>query len=197
MLGLKTLVLQPDFTPETIFPIKKVPVEVAIVNVLEGSWTCLQHYDRPVLTASRNDLMWPSIVVLKKMYKQYEDARLTNEALFYRDHGICQYCQKALTISTTTRDHVVPRCRGGPDEWENVVASCQSCNALKDDKQPVGIWKPKTRPYQPSMKELFEQMKDFPLEVDDLTWTDFIGPWRGEVKLSQRAKKVFGLEGVV
>ena len=33
-------------------------------------------------------------------------------------------------------DHVLPRSRGGPHTWENVVASCRSCNARKEDRLP-------------------------------------------------------------
>jgi 5-methylcytosine-specific restriction endonuclease McrA len=33
-------------------------------------------------------------------------------------------------------DHVVPRSRGGPHVWENVVAACQRCNAHKKDRTP-------------------------------------------------------------
>jgi len=33
---------------------------------------------------------------------------------------------KHLTI-----DHVVPRCRGGGDTWENLVVACSHCNTKK------------------------------------------------------------------
>lgn len=34
--------------------------------------------------------------------------------------------KKRLTI-----DHVIPRCRGGEDTWENLVVACSSCNTKK------------------------------------------------------------------
>ena len=48
--------------------------------------------------------------------------------IYKRDNHTCQYCgaTKHLTI-----DHVIPRCRGGGDTWENLVVACSSCNTKK------------------------------------------------------------------
>jgi hypothetical protein len=48
--------------------------------------------------------------------------------IYKRDNHTCQYCgaTKHLTI-----DHVIPRCRGGEDTWENLVVACSSCNTKK------------------------------------------------------------------
>jgi 5-methylcytosine-specific restriction endonuclease McrA len=48
--------------------------------------------------------------------------------IYKRDGYTCQYCgaTKHLTI-----DHVIPRCRGGGDTWENLVVACSSCNTKK------------------------------------------------------------------
>jgi 5-methylcytosine-specific restriction endonuclease McrA len=46
----------------------------------------------------------------------------------------CQYCGGAA--NDLTLDHVVPRSRGGPTSWENVVACCRRCNARKRDRTP-------------------------------------------------------------
>jgi 5-methylcytosine-specific restriction endonuclease McrA len=55
---------------------------------------------------------------------------LNRRAVFARDHHRCQYCGAAAE----NIDHVVPRSRGGQHTWDNVVASCQPCNARKGDK---------------------------------------------------------------
>ena len=55
-----------------------------------------------------------------------------SRALIYkRDNNKCQYCgaTRSLTI-----DHVIPRCRGGQDTWENLVVACSSCNVKKGSK---------------------------------------------------------------
>ena len=33
-------------------------------------------------------------------------------------------------------DHVIPRSKGGPHTWENVVAACRRCNTRKEDRLP-------------------------------------------------------------
>ena len=48
--------------------------------------------------------------------------------IYSRDNHTCQYCG---ATSRLTIDHVVPRCRGGGDTWENLVVACSSCNTKK------------------------------------------------------------------
>lgn len=59
---------------------------------------------------------------------------LTNRALFERDNYQCLYCGKYLAYPLLTRDHIVPRSRGGRDRWKNVVAACRRCNQHKGSR---------------------------------------------------------------
>ena len=61
---------------------------------------------------------------------------LTNANLFARDRQHCMYCGNRHARGSLTRDHVVPRSRGGLDVWTNVVAACRRCNRLKDNRTP-------------------------------------------------------------
>ena len=61
---------------------------------------------------------------------------LTNIALFGRDRHLCLYCGRVFAPAMLTRDHVVPRSRGGDDEWDNVVAACKRCNHHKGNRLP-------------------------------------------------------------
>ena len=58
---------------------------------------------------------------------------LTNRELFRRDHFMCAYCGKMFKDQKLTRDHIIPRSRGGEDKWMNVVTACDKCNRKKDD----------------------------------------------------------------
>jgi len=58
---------------------------------------------------------------------------LTNKALFRRDLNMCAYCGKTPGLSHLTRDHIIPRSKGGVDKWNNVVTSCGPCNKHKSD----------------------------------------------------------------
>lgn len=53
--------------------------------------------------------------------------------VFKRDKHRCQYCGSR---SRLTLDHVIPRSRGGPNTWENLIAACESCNGTKGDRTP-------------------------------------------------------------
>ena len=59
---------------------------------------------------------------------------LTNQALFGRDRNTCLYCGGEFRDFELTRDHLVPRSRGGHDTWDNVVAACKRCNHHKGDR---------------------------------------------------------------
>lgn len=56
---------------------------------------------------------------------------LTNKALFNRDHHLCLYCGKKFSAIELTRDHVVPKQKGGKDTWTNCVTACRRCNHRK------------------------------------------------------------------
>jgi hypothetical protein len=62
---------------------------------------------------------------------------LSNRELFVRDRNLCAYCGNVFPLKGLTRDHVMPRSKGGPDEWNNVVTCCKPCNQRKDDKTPT------------------------------------------------------------
>ncbi len=82
---------------------------------------------------------------------------LTNEALFSRDNYLCMYCGGKFSSNMLTRDHVLPRSRGGGDEWENVVTACKPCNARKDNMTIKEAEKINIRllavPYRPNLAE--------------------------------------------
>ena len=53
--------------------------------------------------------------------------------IYKRDGYECVYCgsKKHLTL-----DHVLPKSRGGSNEWTNLVTCCSKCNRQKDNKTP-------------------------------------------------------------
>lgn len=64
--------------------------------------------------------------------------RAINNAVAIRDGHYCQYCGADLLESvnammTITRDHIVPRGRGGTNSPDNLVCCCTVCNSLKSN----------------------------------------------------------------
>ena len=67
---------------------------------------------------------------------------LSNRELFRRDQHTCLYCGGQFLEKDLTRDHVVPRSRGGKNAWANVVTACKRCNNHKGDRLPEEIGMP-------------------------------------------------------
>jgi 5-methylcytosine-specific restriction endonuclease McrA len=200
--GLRTLLLTLDYSPVSVFPLSTMPAEEAIKAVLNDSCILVEEYHRRILTPSRHDLFWPSVIANKTGFSHKNDVRLKKETLFYRDEGKCQFCHTELTLhkgpKEITRDHVTPKVMGGKDVWENCVAACSRCNLGKGSNAPKGIWVPKKRATRPSFREILEKRSHFPIVVDDEKWIDYLGmPWNAEVivrkphamKSAQRKRK--------
>ena len=60
---------------------------------------------------------------------------LSNKTLFGRDRYVCAYCGKHHpNYHSLSRDHIMPKSRGGENTWMNVVTACKDCNAKKGHK---------------------------------------------------------------
>lgn len=44
---------------------------------------------------------------------------------------VCPYCLKSFPLTQATRDHVVPKSRGGSNDPSNIALSCAECNQEK------------------------------------------------------------------
>lgn len=81
----------------------------------------------------------PVIALTGTDARRYECApvALSNPTLFARDHHTCLYCGQEYGAEALSRDHVVPRARGGTDTWCNVVTACRPCNRRKGCHTPA------------------------------------------------------------
>ena len=179
-IGLRTLVLNSNYLPISLFPLHTIPVEDAITRVFNGTCHTVLEYPRKILTRTK-DLHWPSVVARTDTKLVKERVKLSCETIYYRDHGKCQYCEKQLTLGSVTMDHVIPESKGGGFTWENIVSACETCNSLKSDAPPVGRWAPKQKPFKPSYFQLLSNRKKFPIRIDDERWMGFIGNWEADV----------------
>ncbi len=62
--------------------------------------------------------------------------KFTRSNVYLRDRHRCQYCGTTRAAEELTLDHVLPRSRGGPTNWSNIVVSCFRCNSRKADRMP-------------------------------------------------------------
>jgi 5-methylcytosine-specific restriction endonuclease McrA len=65
-----------------------------------------------------------------------KEVKFTRHNIFERDRNTCQYCGRVFDRSELNLDHVIPRDRGGPTTWENIVCSCIACNTRKANRTP-------------------------------------------------------------
>lgn len=62
--------------------------------------------------------------------------KFSRRSVFARDDHTCQYCGRRFNASQLSLDHVIPRSRGGPTSWENIVCACRQCNVRKGGRTP-------------------------------------------------------------
>lgn len=132
----------------TYEPLCVVPGRRAVVLVLSAKAVAVAESD-DVLHSARADVAVPAVVRLTRFVKVPYRATvpLTRKAVFARDGGRCVYCGAAAT----SLDHVVPRSRGGPHSWDNVVSACGRCNHVKADRGVHELgWRLKRVPVAPS-----------------------------------------------
>jgi len=191
MKHYKTLVLNAGYQPISLFPeIHAIPAEDAVTRVYNLQLpTCrvVAEYDEYIKTPTYK-IKWPAVIA--RIRHEQGDLRtaLKAETLYYRDHGICAYCGKNLTLQSNqhnsiTMDHVHPKSKGGLANWDNTVASCPNCNHTKSNALPVGKWRPSHKSYTPSYWDLLKARRKFPITIYHESWMDFIGEWEAEVKL--------------
>lgn len=124
----RTLVLNAGFEPLAVVSLRR-----AIVLVLTGKAVVLAT-DGPGVRSSSVVLDRPSVILLSR-YVRVPRARtmpVSRQGVLRRDAQRCAYCRGPAT----TVDHVLPRSRGGPDSWENLVACCVRCNNVKGNRTP-------------------------------------------------------------
>ena len=106
------LVLNYDFTPLNVTSFRR-----GFVLVNKGKAEIIRSDEKPLTNGYKN-FVKPLII------------RLLNYIKYYNQ---CVYCgsKKQLTI-----DHVLPKSRGGKNEWTNLVTCCFKCNVKKANRTP-------------------------------------------------------------
>lgn len=123
-------------------------------------------------------------VILLMMYDRMpkKEVKFTRHNIFERDRNTCQYCGNQFDRKELNLDHVVPRDRGGPTSWENIVCSCIPCNTRKSNKTPFEagmslIRKPKRPKWRPfvQINLMFSHHKSWKHFIDIAYWNVELG----------------------
>ncbi|WP_166422754.1 HNH endonuclease [Paraglaciecola sp. 20A4] len=100
-------------------------------------------YSKRVLRGGWNDQGLQSRLALSsiigcegKVTRPCGKVPLNNRFLFRRDNYLCMYCGQKFRMTELTRDHIMPRSKGGRDIWTNCASACTRCNCFKADRTP-------------------------------------------------------------
>lgn len=139
-------------------PLSVITVPRAINLILAGKAVVVEqsgHFLRTV----RDKYPIPSVIALRTyMNVPRRRAHWSRKGVLVRDGYTCIYCgaqtgtaerSKVLVKSDFTVDHILPRSRGGKDQWTNTACACYTCNHRKGSRLPneAGmklLWEPKT-----------------------------------------------------
>jgi 5-methylcytosine-specific restriction endonuclease McrA len=122
------LVLNYDYTPLNITSIRR-----GFVLVDKGKAEIIKSDENPIVTGYKTFVRPLIIRLLNYIKHKTKTIRASRTRIYKRDNYQCVYCgsNKELTL-----DHVVPKSKGGGNEWTNLVTSCFKCNLKKGSKSP-------------------------------------------------------------
>jgi len=101
--------------------------------------------------------------------------RPTRKGIFTRDGYRCVYC--GTNHLPLTIDHVIPKVRGGKDEWDNLVCCCTKCNNVKGDRllEDAGMLL-RSKPHRPKCLPYISYHK-FMAALRNPRWQDYLAPY--------------------
>lgn len=168
-----TLILNADAQPISMLPLTVESWKEAIKLFWIGRAEVLHEYDRWVVCSPSVSLKVPAVIILKEYVSAPRDVSYSRENILLRDEYRCQYCgsEHHHNHSELTLDHVIPRFHGGKSTFNNIVASCASCNLEKSHFLKM---KPNIKPRKPTYYELVNKMKKFPLVIGHESWNHYL-----------------------
>lgn len=122
------LVLNYDYTPLNITSIKR-----GFILVDKGKAEIIKSDETPIVAGYKKYVRPVIIRLLNYIKFRIRNFRVNRQRVYRRDNYECVYCgsKKELTL-----DHVLPKSRGGRNDWNNLVTSCTKCNTKKGNKTP-------------------------------------------------------------
>lgn len=110
-----------------------VPVARAMTFLMRERAVVVDAIPGEMIRSAEAEFPFPRVVQFREMIRvpyRYGQAAWSRRGVLQRDAYECAYCgARGLTI-----DHIVPRSRGGRDEWMNTICSCARCNGRKADR---------------------------------------------------------------
>ena len=146
----------------------------ALKLIVKEKVEILSSWDETIHFAN-GSMQLPAILRLKSLIRRnYFNSNFNRQALVKRDGSTCQYCEKLLSASQVTIDHVLPRSQNGITSFSNCVVACYTCNGYKGNRTPEQANMILLRkPVQPAFMFLFKGMDKN--EAWHKEWNNFLG----------------------
>lgn len=129
---MNVLVLNSNYTPLGVTSWQK-----AITLYFSGKVEIIQDYPDKLIRSVSLTMNMPAVIrVLKWIKSKKVGIRFNKRNIYIRDNGKCCYCNRFVSETRATFDHVVPKSRGGLTNWTNIVTACYNCNQAKDCRTP-------------------------------------------------------------
>jgi 5-methylcytosine-specific restriction endonuclease McrA len=126
------LVLTAAMVPHKIYVWHK-----SVCAALSGDVDVLEEYEDETISGPSLSIQNPAVLRIRKSMVKTKKRACFSRGNVYSYYGHrCQYCGVRFKARDLNYDHVMPRHRGGPTDWNNVVPSCYSCNERKGGRTP-------------------------------------------------------------
>ena len=165
-----TLLLNKDFRPLSVFPLSVLNWKTAIKLMFLDRINVIHSHENWNVHSPSMTLPVPSVAVTKEFFTIKHGIKLTRKNIYIRDNWQCQYCSDVFDDKDLSIDHVLPRSRGGKNEWTNLVTSCNTCNWDKGSK----IIKPIRMPYKPDYFSMVSNLDLNNVTIKDPRWLDYL-----------------------
>jgi len=128
------LLLNGNGRPVSYLPLSVLNWKTAIKLSITRDVIVIKEHADWVVRSPSVEMKVPSILMLQSYHPFHSYVKFSRTNVFLRDLYTCQYCFDIFEKKDLTMDHVVPKCRNGGSNWENVVTACKRCNLQKSDK---------------------------------------------------------------
>ena len=181
---LKTLILNADGKPLSVWPLSFAPCMEAVKSIMRGRSYSVEDWDGRFLRSPTLTMPVPKVTMLCTYAPIQATPKFCRKSVLLRDRFRCQYCGDKFPQSELTYDHLIPRAKGGQTVWTNILTACSACNSEKKDSMPNFSGKkgkkgsglrPLKMPKQPTTAELLR----YGLETLDPEVRDSFAGWIG------------------
>lgn len=123
---MKVLVLNMDYSPINVTSLQK-----GFKLVFKGKAEIVTHEEKRPIKTDKKVYRRPTVIrLLRYIVVPFRKVNLNRQNVFRRDDYKCIYCGSNERL---TLDHVIPKSKGGPNTWTNLVTCCGDCNVKKGD----------------------------------------------------------------